>query len=314
MLPVAAGDDPPVPAMRLRVISTQGVFLVYDAARPAGKPRGTLGFVAYWNDFATETLYVYDRLLLTRVDAAQALVNLERDLDIDARVLIERQPTLQRTLPDADSEPEDPTAWFMASYETILQVMGLQDGNSGDGPWTNLEATAGVVICPPSPGDTSSLSPLKPPGDNGSPEWIITAALQGAGCGCTCNDDGNPCTYDYCSSGNCIHPAKTGSCPDDGNECTDDYCFNGQCIHPNNANPCQDDGNPCTYDICSFGTCKHQATFAFCDDGDVCTEGDICQSFIAGEVQDMICAGSPVESCLWPSCPTEFIVDGEEEA
>ena len=315
MLPVAAGDDPPVPAMRLRVISTQGVFLVYDAARPAGEAHGTPGFVGYWNDYQGEALYVYPQLLFERIEVGHALLNLERDLGIDVGVLIERQPMLQRALPDADSEPEDPTAWFMASFETILQVMGFQNGNSGDGPWTNLEATAGV-ICPPSPpgGGTTSLSPLKPPGENGAPEWIITAALQDVGCGCTCNDDGNPCTYDYCSSGNCIHPIKTGSCPDDGNVCTDDYCFNGQCTHPNNINPCQDDGNPCTRDICSFGTCKHQASFDFCDDGDVCTEGDICQSFIAGEAQDMICAGIPDLSCVWPSCPTEFIVDGEEKA
>ncbi len=41
------------------------------------------GFLAYWNDFATQQLYVFDRVLHTRTDVGQALLNFEPDLAVD---------------------------------------------------------------------------------------------------------------------------------------------------------------------------------------------------------------------------------------
>jgi hypothetical protein len=46
-------------------------------------------------------------------------------------------------------------------------------------------------------------------------------------------DDGNPCTFDYCSSGQILHTNVTDGAPgvDDGNPCTSDICLSGQTIH-----------------------------------------------------------------------------------
>src|SRR5690606_29872919 len=85
-----------------------------------------------------------------------------------------------------------------------------------------------------------------------------------------CNDDGEPCTLDYCQNGSCVHPNDPeGVCPDDGNECTDDMCINGACTHPNNNIPC-DDGDLCTEnDVCGNGDCDGDNIS--CSDTELCT-------------------------------------------
>lgn len=57
---------------------------------------------------------------------------------------------------------------------------------------------------------------------------------------------------------------------DDGNPCTTDSCTNGQCTHVQTTSAC-DDGNACTTgDTCTAGVCKG-ATAVTCNDGDPCT-------------------------------------------
>jgi hypothetical protein len=130
-----------------------------------------------------------------------------------------------------------------------------------------------------------------------------------------CVDDGDPCTQDLCSGGGCTHPNKDGpACNDDGSACTNDLCQGGKCAHIYNDLGC-DDGNPCTtVDYCNLGTCKgytmlkcddkndctNDACKAFfgceykpnqdvCDDGNVCTQNDIC---ISGK-----CVGTGDKQC-----------------
>lgn len=87
-------------------------------------------------------------------------------------------------------------------------------------------------------------------------------------------DDGEVCTKDACSNGNCSHAASSGSC-DDGNACTlQDGCANGKC-QPGLPKPC-DDGKACTNDTCSKGNCAFAANANACDDGNACTLKDTC--------------------------------------
>ncbi len=87
-------------------------------------------------------------------------------------------------------------------------------------------------------------------------------------------DDGNPCTTaDQCTEGLCLAPA-TIDC-DDLNPCTTESCQPDKgCVYSANNLPC-DDGNICTLgDICVGGNCigvpKH------CEDANPCTVG-VCQ-------------------------------------
>lgn len=115
-------------------------------------------------------------------------------------------------------------------------------------------------------------------------------------------DDGNACTAkDHCESGACVGNAPLDC--DDMNACTDDGCDPaGGCLSAFNEAPCDDgnpcttgdlcsqggclsgapadcfDGNPCTFDSCDgeTGECLHQEIDWPCDDGNACTEGDLC--------------------------------------
>jgi hypothetical protein len=93
-----------------------------------------------------------------------------------------------------------------------------------------------------------------------------------AGCTHTPKDcsDSDLCTTDNCdpASGACRHVAKDCS---DGSVCTDDSCdpATGVCQYAFNTASC-DDGNACTQnDVCGSGTCGGQAVS--CDDGNVCS-------------------------------------------
>ncbi len=120
-----------------------------------------------------------------------------------------------------------------------------------------------------------------------------------------CADDGNACTDDICLSGECVHPVGSNNvCDDndpctesdfciganctglpvdcdDGNECTDDSCAAGiGCSSLSNTAYCTDDNNVCTKDVCDGGICTHPPDFENfpCDDGQICTDLDRCQT------------------------------------
>lgn len=136
----------------------------------------------------------------------------------------------------------------------------------------------------------------------------------GATLGC---DDGNPCTDDVCDPvTGCSNVANTASC-DDGDPCTTgDVCSEGVCqagepetCDDNNActidichpvagcqylptnSPCCtgevsicDDGNPCTTDLCDPDTagCTYELNTLPCNDGNACTENDVCGEGVCG--------------------------------
>jgi cysteine-rich repeat protein len=102
--------------------------------------------------------------------------------------------------------------------------------------------------------------------DNTADGDCCSATCQLEASGSTCGDDGNACTDDQCDgAGACTHPAKPdgGACTDDGNPCTDDQCSAGACVHADNTDPC-DDGDSCTNnDVCAAGLCSG-VVFAVC--------------------------------------------------
>ncbi|MBM4344070.1 MAG: hypothetical protein FJ100_11945 [Deltaproteobacteria bacterium] len=96
-------------------------------------------------------------------------------------------------------------------------------------------------------------------------------------------DDGNPCTDDVCTDGNCAHSPNTAGC-DDKDACTEaDKCAAGKCAG-GPAKKC-DDTNPCTDDGCDkLKGCISSANTGPCSDDNACTEGDKCDkgSCVAG--------------------------------
>lgn len=111
-------------------------------------------------------------------------------------------------------------------------------------------------------------------------------------------DDGDACTVDTCevvdggaavvntpleceegfecdpNTGECVETIHlcAGVVCDDDNNCTDDGCDSdtGECVYTENAVEC-DDGDACTeVDVCGSGSCA--GTETDCDDDDLCTE------------------------------------------
>ncbi len=93
-------------------------------------------------------------------------------------------------------------------------------------------------------------------------------------------DDGNACTADNCdpATGNCSWTDVKGPC-DDKNGCTsNDHCVGIAC--EGTATVC-DDKDVCTTDSCDKATSKCvsiPASGGACDDGSLCTSGDVCAS------------------------------------
>ena len=124
-------------------------------------------------------------------------------------------------------------------------------------------------------------------------------------------DDGNICTEDVCSTfdGECENLFQLTSC-DDGNGCTDgDTCqINGtQVFCLGIPIPC-DDGNSCTDDSCepSTGICSsvNVADGLVCQDSNLCTENDTCQS---GN-----CTSGPMKDCDDQNiCTNDTCINGD---
>jgi hypothetical protein len=108
-----------------------------------------------------------------------------------------------------------------------------------------------------------------------------------------CND-GNPCTVDSCqAAGGCGHvPGNNGG------ECTTaagtpGKCEEGICQPGNN---CPDDGNACTDEVIDpvTGACTHppKTDDTPCNDGNLCTQSDVCKSGVCTGTVPVVCAGA----------------------
>ncbi len=142
----------------------------------------------------------------------------------------------------------------------------------------------------------------------------------------TACDDGNGCTEgDWCVNGECIGQSPK-DCRDDL-DCTFDNCdpATGNCTNPAIVpeTDCEDDNNPCTDPVCeeNFGNggggCAVEPNNVSCDDGDGCTENDVCGLGFcqAGTPKD--CSGSDAEcsvgECVGGSCMgNDALAEGDD--
>jgi len=134
----------------------------------------------------------------------------------------------------------------------------------------------------------------------------------GTACGSPADTDcDNP---DTCVGGACQpnNAANGSACASDGNDCTDEACSGGNCVSTNdNTNSCSDGDNCTGPDACTGGVCSGNAVNV--DDGLVCTidgcdpaTGDIFHTDInlVGCLTDADCdaAGAVGSPCVGGSC------------
>lgn len=158
-----------------------------------------------------------------------------------------------------------------------------------------------VAAC--APGSGCVESPKAGPCDDGNdctgPDACAGVACVGAMLTSPC-DDGDDCTVgDACSGGQCVAGAPAGC--DDGDPCTDDSCdATAGCRH-DAAGHC-DDEDACTVDSCNAatGACAHAPFDGPCEDGDLCTAGEVCANGICAGAAPVAC--DDFNACTADSC------------
>ncbi len=196
-------------------------------------------------------------------------------------------------------------------------------------------AGGAAITCTPSPCHTATC--------DAALGCVETAAADGAAC-----NDGNACTQtDKCTGGLCVggNPKTCGA----ANQCQDPGVCDaatGMCVNPNKADgaPCND-GNACTQnDVCTAGACTAgpavtcaasdqchdpgtcspatgmctnppKGNNILCDDGDACTQKDVCTNGVCVGSLPITCA--PAGACgvaacdkMTGSCVTTPAADG----
>ena len=269
---------------RFRVVTSAGVLVIYDAAIPPGGQTNNPGFVAYWNDFETEYLYVFDRLLFTPGDVAVAVGSLQRDFGLDPGTFASDDLGVSRissnqpaTILVLERSEGDDGSWQPASREGILAIMGFvaeEDGSGG-------------VAMPPIPCwpvmMARAIEPLPAPHRGASPDSLLLLASASAGCPPGGGDP--PCTGPCCGSAD---PCCGSSDPCCGN--SNPCCGNSDpCC--GNPSPCCGSSDPCCGDPCCPDPC-YSCNAACCGSSNPCCgNSDPC----CGNPDP--CCGSPNPCC-----------------
>lgn len=293
---------------RVRIVSLDGVFVLYDAAVPKDLADRRPAYVAWWNDFAARKRFVFGRLIESQADVGHALLNLERDLDVDLDSLIDDNPELNQAIVDAATQSEYGIDWQPATYGTAVQIMGFPAPQpTGDPDMDRLLFANGGVdefyqnLCRPAFKTTMELLPS--PGPLPGPYMPITLAIGLSGCGdrepavdearALSEDDTPPgladapvrdiVLYSHChcffhprNEAVCEGPCCDDPCCDDPVCCGDSTCgCSGPCCG-SPINPCCGNPDPCCGDPDPCCGSPDPCCGVNCDDGNACTY-DICQ-------------------------------------
>jgi len=299
--PRTTKDKPPVPVeappMRMRVVTPEGVLVIFDAASPREGDDECSGYLAYWLFKGDMTRFVFPGILLEPVDLATPLLALERDLGVDLEALADADERVGQALGSPAVAALDDQPWEPATVRRAVQIMGFDPQDDPDLDLPDHRQTAQQCT----PENSCGISSITP-GNCDSPSGLAREALAVAdGCcpggGGGGGGGGGPCTC--CGMAAAVAGSASSEngtvvavncCPDatcdDGNPCTEnDLCANPQVPNCGPTTCCGtpkvcDDGNICTNDWCKLpsGSCMNTP---YCTGGVCCAHG---QSF----------------SCCWP--------------
>ena len=270
-------NPPPLPIdaspLRVRVETSEGVLVVYDAAIQDDDEIGCSGFSAYWTPEAEPVTHVFGRVLNDETDLEIVLQSLHRDFGVDVEELGSRDVRLTRAMKVRPADAERDSGWEPLTLDRAVEIMGFDPSNVDDLQDDNAPVACACMAC---------AAGIPPPQRCDSPHALVREALAIASdcCGCACSGpccgSSNPCcgSSDRCCGANCS----------DGNACTIDGCNRG-CYHiPKNC----DDGDVCTYDSCnpSTGACTNTQNCSY-----LCCPTD--SSYFCGRAGDAVCCDDP---------------------
>ena len=175
-------NPPPLPVdaspLRMRVETSEGVLVVFDAATMADDPPTCSGYLAYWQPVGLEGVYVYGQVLEHPGDVAAALRALEYALDVDLELLADSDDRVSAALAREPEVDEPTSSWGPVTTLGALEIMGFD----AEDEFTRVDEPydGGVAaLCQP----CFMAAGLGPPGDCGSPDGLAREALNvAAGC------------------------------------------------------------------------------------------------------------------------------------
>ena len=270
----------------MRIITEQGVLLIYDAKGPGvtgpfdtgkhvgGNPHNgrseraarpssrTIPMLAYWADFADARLYVFGRTLTRPVDAGHALLTLSRDLNIDATAIAMKDALLLQYLGEASVDHQDATSWHPASEAVVEWIVQHSSGDTGVVASSPLDFPPFIPAIGCNPpfqafGMTDPVNKLGKPLKGWTLADTLSFVSSAGGCGTEhngCSGSPDPCcgSADPCCGGCCPAPGHcvAPSCGSfDPNDC------DGDGIPDDQDTDDDDDGIPDDQDPCPRGEC-----------------------------------------------------------
>ena len=237
-------NPPPLPVdaspLRMRVETSEGVLVVFDAATMADDPPTCSGYLAYWQPVGLEGVYVYGQVLEHPGDVAAALRALEYALDVDLELLADSDDRVAAALAREPEDDEAISSWGPVTTLGVVEIMGFD----AEDEFTRVDEPydGGVAIYLPCEACAAGIGP---PRRCDSPRALAEEALSVvAGC---CGDGGpppggggDPCagSSDPCCGSSdpcCRNPCSCGPVP---GRCCDSACSNCD------PNDCDSDGIP----------------------------------------------------------------------
>ncbi len=275
-----------------------------DAASGPEAVDGTSGtYVALWHDFESHRLFVFERPIFDLLDVGHAVVNLERDLGIDAQSLAAEVAVVSNAIDAAWSQDEDATTWERASVEMIEYLLAFDSSGQPD-------PTREVILIPNDapyidclPVGIGGGTPNLPPGFDDLTDCYTPGCIEGS-CrlGTICCARQSCCERERCCPGGCcgLHQeccvdeccepnerCCDGECCEPGWDCCDDECCDGQCCDlPDGGTICRPYWVVCCGD-------------SYCFPGEQCCERD------QGGQPDYYCCPKNGECCEGECCPTD---------
>jgi len=217
----------------MRVETSEGVLVVFDAATTADDRPTCSGYLAYWQPVGVEAVYVYGQVLKHPGDVAAALRALEYGLDVHLDLLADADDRVSAALARGPEVDEPTSSWGPVTTIGVVEIMGFDAEDEltrVDEPYDGGVA----AVCQP------CAAGIGPPRRCDSPRALAEEALSVvAGC---CGDGGGgggggggtPCV---CCIGAVASDAEGSVSSPDGTGTVASCCM------------CND-GNPCTWDGC----------------------------------------------------------------
>ncbi len=297
----------------VRAESLDGIFALSKADPPKGLSGESLGSLAWWNDFSSQQMFLYSRLIQSPSDVNDALVNLERDLGVDSSDMISELSMVDRES-NAANQPEGPTTWQPATYALALEIMGYDPADFDDSRKLPDPETCRAAKSAAYEASMKSLpSALK------GILLASQAACGGGGCPCCnstdpCCGSSDPCcgSSDRCCSGNDPCCNSPDSCCNVSDPCcgAPDPCCNADnpcCGNPDRccgpSNPCCNSPDPCCNvndPCCGDPDPCCNTDNPCCGNPDPCCGADPCDPICGDPCLCLIC--DDLDDCTADTC------------